>query len=95
MATRPRGVHPGEDLGVGDRIKRAKVVHALPKTRSGKILRSTIRKIADREPWEAPPTIEDPATLDAFVRLLPTIAGDSGAGGPDPGGSAAGGRPSR
>ena len=84
-----------DEIGPIASFKWAKVVHALPKTRSGKILRSTIRKIADREPWEAPPTIEDPATLDAFVRLLPTIAGDPGAGGPDPGGSAAGERPSR
>ena len=35
----------------------------LPKTRSGKILRGTIKKIADREPWTMPATIDDPAIL--------------------------------
>ena len=37
---------------------------ALPKTRSGKMLRGTMRKIADGEEWNVPPTIEDPAVLD-------------------------------
>jgi propionyl-CoA synthetase len=36
----------------------------LPKTRSGKILRGTIKKIADGEPWTMPATIDDPAILD-------------------------------
>ncbi|HET6306998.1 MAG TPA: AMP-binding protein [Rhodopila sp.] len=50
-------------------FKEARVVGRLPKTRSGKILRGSIRKIADGEPAPAPPTIEDPAALDE-LRVL-------------------------
>ena len=35
-----------------------------PKTRSGKILRGTVRKIADNEPYKMPATIDDPVILD-------------------------------
>ena len=38
-------------------------VDRLPKTRSGKILRGTMRKVADGESYRVPPTIDDPATL--------------------------------
>jgi propionyl-CoA synthetase len=38
-------------------------VARLPKTRSGKILRGTIKKIADGEAWTTPATIDDPAIL--------------------------------
>ena len=38
----------------------------LPKTRSGKILRGTIRKIANREPWNMPATIDDVNSLTAI-----------------------------
>ncbi len=51
-------------------FKQARVVRALPKTRSGKVLRGTIRKIADGEEWKMPATIEDPAVLDDFQALL-------------------------
>ena len=44
-------------------FKTAIVVKRLPKTRSGKILRGTIRKIADNEDYKMPPTIDDPAIL--------------------------------
>ena len=44
----------------------AAVISKLPKTRSGKILRGTIRKIADGAQWTMPPTIEDPATIDGI-----------------------------
>jgi propionyl-CoA synthetase len=40
------------------------VIKRLPKTRSGKILRGTIRKIADNQQFNIPPTIDDPAILD-------------------------------
>jgi propionyl-CoA synthetase len=50
-------------------FKEARVVGRLPKTRSGKILRGSIRKIADGEQAPAPPTIEDPAALDE-LRVL-------------------------
>jgi propionyl-CoA synthetase len=45
-------------------FKIAVVVKRLPKTRSGKILRGTVRKIADNEPYKMPATIDDPAILD-------------------------------
>jgi propionyl-CoA synthetase len=47
-------------------FKDARVVQRLPKTRSGKILRASIRKIADGENAPVPPTIEDPAALEAL-----------------------------
>jgi len=45
----------------------------LPKTRSGKILRGTMKKIADGEPWTMPATIEDPATLDDIKATLTAV----------------------
>ena len=51
-------------------FKTAIVVSQLPKTRSGKILRATMRRIADAEPWAMPATIEDPATLDIVADAL-------------------------
>jgi propionyl-CoA synthetase len=45
-------------------------VARLPKTRSGKILRGTIRKIADGETYSVPPTIDDPAILDEIGGVL-------------------------
>ena len=44
-------------------FKIAIVVKRLPKTRSGKILRGTVRKIADKEEYKMPATIDDPAIL--------------------------------
>ncbi|MEA2730389.1 MAG: propionyl-CoA synthetase, partial [Acetobacteraceae bacterium] len=46
------------------------VVGRLPKTRSGKILRASIRKIADGEDAPVPPTIEDPTALDELRAIL-------------------------
>jgi propionyl-CoA synthetase len=51
-------------------FKDARVVARLPKTRSGKILRGTIRKIADGETYSVPPTIDDPAILDEIGGVL-------------------------
>lgn len=48
----------------------ARIVPRLPKTRSGKILRAAIRRLADGEPANPPPTIEDPAALDEVARAL-------------------------
>ncbi len=45
-------------------FKTALVVKRLPKTRSGKVLRGTIRKIADKEEYKMPATIDDPTILD-------------------------------
>ncbi len=52
-----------DEIGPVAAFKRALVVERLPKTRSGKILRGTLRRIADAEPWTAPPTLDDPAAL--------------------------------
>ncbi len=54
-------------------FKKAAVVGRLPKTRSGKILRSTLRKIADAEEYAVPATIEDPAVLDEMKTALQSI----------------------
>lgn len=54
-------------------FKQALVVKRLPKTRSGKILRGTIRKIADGEEWKMPATIDDPVILDEITEALKTI----------------------
>ena len=51
-------------------FKLAIVVPRLPKTRSGKILRGTIKKIADRTPWTMPATIDDPTVLDEITASL-------------------------
>ena len=51
-------------IGAIANFKQALVVARLPKTRSGKILRQIMRKIADGEPYTAPSTIDDPAILD-------------------------------
>jgi propionyl-CoA synthetase len=54
-------------------FKIATVVKRLPKTRSGKILRGTIQKIADNKEWKLPATIDDPATLDEMEEALVKI----------------------
>jgi propionyl-CoA synthetase len=46
------------------------VVERLPKTRSGKILRGTLRKIADGEAYTMPATIDDPEILDEIAAKL-------------------------
>jgi len=54
-------------------FKSAVVVVRLPKTRSGKILRGTMRRIADGQPYTTPATIDDPAILDEVGDALRTI----------------------
>ena len=54
-------------------FKRAVVVDRLPKTRSGKILRATMGKIADGQPWKMPATIDDPAVLDEIRVALQSL----------------------
>ena len=51
-------------------FKLAITVPRLPKTRSGKILRGTMRSIADGRDYETPSTIEDPAALDEVEQAL-------------------------
>jgi propionyl-CoA synthetase len=59
-----------ERIGPVAAFKTAAVVMRLPKTRSGKILRGTMRHIADSESYTAPATIDDPATLDEITAAL-------------------------
>ncbi|NQU60956.1 MAG: propionyl-CoA synthetase [Rhodospirillales bacterium] len=54
-------------------FKQATVVDRLPKTRSGKILRGTMQKIADNEDYKMPATIDDPAILDEIREALKGI----------------------
>ena len=51
-------------------FKLAITVNRLPKTRSGKILRGTMKKIADGDAWTMPATIDDPAILDEIGSAL-------------------------
>ncbi|MET1035541.1 MAG: AMP-binding protein, partial [Arthrobacter sp.] len=51
-------------------FREVRVVDALPKTRSGKILRKTMRQIADGKAYSVPSTIEDPAVIEALLPFL-------------------------
>jgi len=62
-----------EEIGPVAVFKKVAVVDRLPKTRSGKILRAVMRKIADNEAYQAPATIDDPAILDEIRGALTTI----------------------
>ncbi|MGB7317176.1 MAG: propionate-CoA ligase PrpE [Planktotalea sp.] len=62
-----------EKIGPVAAFKLAVVVDRLPKTRSGKILRGTMVKIADSEDFKAPATIDDPAILDEIKIALQGI----------------------
>jgi propionyl-CoA synthetase len=55
-------------------FREARVVPRLPKTRSGKILRATLRRIADGEEYTVPPTIDDPLILDEIGSVLKEAA---------------------
>jgi len=59
-----------DQIGPVAAFKLACVVDRLPKTRSGKILRGTMVKIADGTPWKMPATIDDPAILDEIAAAL-------------------------
>jgi propionyl-CoA synthetase len=59
-----------EKIGPVAAFKLAITVARLPKTRSGKILRGTIKKIADGDPWTMPATIDDPVILDEIGSAL-------------------------
>lgn len=59
-----------ETIGPVAVFKRCHIVNRLPKTRSGKILRATMRSIADQQPYKVPATIDDPAILDEISDLL-------------------------
>ena len=59
-----------ERIGPVAAFKQVAVVSRLPKTRSGKILRGTMVKIADGQTWTMPATIDDPAILDEIAASL-------------------------
>ncbi len=59
-----------EQLGPVASFKVAGIVDRLPKTRSGKVLRGTMRRIADGEPYSVPATIDDPAILEEIRQTL-------------------------
>jgi propionyl-CoA synthetase len=59
-----------ERIGAVVSFKRALVVARLPKTRSGKILRGTMRAIADGQDYRMPATIDDPAILDEIAAAI-------------------------
>ena len=59
-----------ERIGPVAAFKQATVVDRLPKTRSGKVLRGTMRSIADGQPYSVPATIDDPASLDEIRDAL-------------------------
>jgi propionyl-CoA synthetase len=62
-----------EQIGPVAAFKRAVVVNRLPKTRSGKILRSSIRKIADGAEFAIPATIEDPSVIEDLRALIGVV----------------------
>ncbi|MEZ5761116.1 propionate-CoA ligase PrpE [Albidovulum sp.] len=62
-----------DQIGPVAAFKLAVVVDRLPKTRSGKILRGTMVKIADGESYKMPATIDDPAILDEIADALKTL----------------------
>ena len=59
-----------DEIGPVAAFKTVLTVARLPKTRSGKILRGTMQKIADKEEWKMPATIDDPAILDEIGDAL-------------------------
>jgi len=61
-----------EHVGPVAAFRDVTVLHRLPKTRSGKILRKTMRQIVDGQPYTVPATIEDPAVIDDLVSLFST-----------------------
>jgi propionyl-CoA synthetase len=62
-----------DQIGPVAAFKLAVVVNRLPKTRSGKILRATMVKIADSQDFKMPATIDDPVILDEIREALQTI----------------------
>ena len=62
-----------DKIGPVAAFKLITVVKRLPKTRSGKILRGAMKKIADNTPWKMPATIDDPAILDEITQNLQSL----------------------
>ncbi len=68
-----------ERIGPVAAYKQSRIVRRLPKTRSGKVLRGTMRRIADGEAYRMPATIDDPAILDEITESLREIGLAAGA----------------
>ncbi|WP_427008134.1 AMP-binding protein [Pseudarthrobacter sp. H2] len=64
------------DIGAVADFKHVTVVEALPKTRSGKILRKTMRQIADGEDYVVPSTIEDAGVIETLIGTLRPAAAE-------------------
>ena len=62
-----------QQIGAIGSFKAATVVERLPKTRSGKVLRGTIKKIADGSEYRIPATIDDPAILAEIGEALAVL----------------------
>jgi len=62
-----------EKIGPVASFKKVAIVDRLPKTRSGKVLRATMRKIADGQEYKVPPTIDDPVILEEVSDALQTL----------------------
>lgn len=62
-----------DQIGPVAAFKICTIVKRLPKTRSGKILRGTMRSIADKKEFKIPATIEDPVILDEIEVALGKI----------------------
>jgi len=59
-----------DEIGPVASFKKVMIIKRLPKTRSGKILRSTIASIVDNKPYKIPATIDDPLILDEIKKAL-------------------------
>ncbi len=64
-----------DSIGAVASFKKALIVKRLPKTRSGKILRGTMRDIADKKDYRVPSTIDDPSILNEIEQALDTSGG--------------------
>ncbi|HEY0930804.1 MAG TPA: propionyl-CoA synthetase [Gemmatimonas sp.] len=62
-----------DQVGPVANFRMVAIVPRLPKTRSGKVLRKTMRAIADGDPWTTPATIDDPAILGEITQVLQTL----------------------
>jgi propionyl-CoA synthetase len=67
-----------DQIGPVAAFKTAGVVKRLPKTRSGKVLRGTMRRIANGEPWTMPATIDEPTVLDEIGATLAALGLEPG-----------------
>jgi propionyl-CoA synthetase len=62
-----------QKVGPVANLKKVGIVARLPKTRSGKVLRATLRKMADAEPFQIPATIDEPSVLDEIGKVLRSL----------------------